>query len=446
MKQGFLIVMTVLGLITLFPGVSSAEVLYSTGATGSSASSTGSSALFCQSLGSGLSGRLTSLNLGLVSLYTSTSTHDSPHVLFAHADTDGCSQSVTQDFYGTFTPLATGTPAGYIQKEFSYDSAPLDNTELEEPGIFLDSDKYYFVYVVFNPSDDVSWLYRLSGTTTDSYSAGECEESGFPCPGGLLDLDIELVGARTGVGGISNFIRPEPGSYGLENLLRVTFDYSPLVVPYSTAYDKVGVEVYNLTSGLVFSGASPYEQDANGAQFDETFVLPAGTYVIRPYMDDTVDTKPRFYGETRQVRLLESAVEPEYDEVSSVPQFPAFATTSVTGPGGTTTITIIPGGYIFQEQTERLLYSRIIISYIQDFWVLIKELSTGQPAGNVSYTLPLGAVYTNASTSVSTTTITVLDVNALSQNTIVQTSRNIMGYALYLITAFAIVTSAINLF
>lgn len=324
--------------------------------------------------------------------------------------------------------------ACYVQNWVFYSASTSASTKtliqgVYSSGVTLDPSKYYYIRYAY----DGARHHKIYGSSSSSYANGTTSFSG------VSDTYFVLYADST-TSGSFNISSPSQNQITSSPLVDVTFTYyNNSVTDY---YDKVGISAVNSTDNQTLN-LSNYEQNitsSGSATFSVPVLFPSNKQIIlRAYMRSSTASSTTIYSMPRifttvsspysQTTLPSSGI---ISGVSGVGTTTSYSVSTTTGGIGTTTLNYFtPCDYLPSEVCS-VLQTRFPFSYLFDAFVIVGELAQGSSRANATFTLPLGAVFTNPSTGVSTSTITLIDKSAIVNTGYLTDIRNLVEYSIYL--------------
>jgi len=343
-----------------------------------------------------------------------------------------CNARVTDSNYTGCSSVVSGTV------DVTSSTSVSDITKNLSASHSFDASKYY----VFQLSTaSISFrTYGITSTSTPSILS-ICPSGGC---GTVIQSGIYLFTSPSlSAEGISEINTPTYAQVvSSGNNVQFSYDYN------SYSYTRAGFTLVDNTTGqsVVTSSASSTISSSGSGTFNGYLDLVTGhTYTWTPWLSGSITGQADIYGtptffftgSNTSVYIPPAPTSP-YATTSFGTVFNGIISTSTTG--STTIRTGTSTNYttgILDQDLDNALRSRFPFSYIYDLLNVLNELASYTSASsspNAEYTLPFNKVLDNGST-----TVTIIDTQAVRAIPAVSEARQLIAYTIYLMTAFAIV-------
>jgi len=307
---------------------------------------------------------------------------------------------------------------------------------------------------VFTPNN--KYWFMLNFTATPVYISGSTgvvgslcwRMSDVSCPNGdtlegNIDNSYFVFYSDNGVSS-GQFTNRSPYNGEITLVSDVDFSFDYYFNPMLDNYDKVAIQLNKVSNGgMTISTSSMYHNiiSTGGATYTQELSLNDNeNYMWRPYLYSSVGSSTPLYGTWYSFWTVSNPTPrtqvPSYGLASSSnPDYQGFSTSTV----GSSTVANLNLGSFLPDDISDVMKQKFPFSYLYDVYTLITELANGTSASNASYSLPLGAVYTNPSTQATSSSIVVMDQSAITSTGYVSQIRSLISMAVYFTTALYLV-------
>jgi len=438
-------------LVGLFPGASFADTIanQTEGTASSNYLPSSTNGYFYQNLGV-ITGTVTSVTLR----FTATTTIPTGNFLVAlyqcgTSAPTGCGAQAVK------TTVLTGYGAG------SYEITSTFDTPVVYDGTGLGTQ----ILIQWNTVGLSNIL--MSGCTPSCYSAGTANGHPSTPLTGIDDFYFVVSGAigqtQSTANGIKTIISPTNQSTTANNT--PTFSYTYYYDSAQGSYDRVGFLLRDLTneSSVNTAGASSSISASGLGTFSNPFgVITGHLYEWQPIMYSTTGASVPLYGSkswfyavtSENYQSIPDPVDNPFDLSALFTSFfgsststnlVATSTASSTNPGviNYTTGSTTPLARCFSLLPDNLrnsMATHMPFSYVCDAQVLIYEMINGSGGASGDFVLTYPTVLGH---DLATST-TIIDKEAIVAIPAVQTMKTVLGYAIYLSTAFGIMWAVLR--
>lgn len=312
-----------------------------------------------------------------------------------------------------------GTSADWI--DFFFDDA-----------ITIDSSQDYWFVMESTDLDDPSVQMIKQGGANDWRYCPGCGGANWQDGGDTWSFRIYGGAEGTNTALFSNLI-PGHGDTVLTEGIDFSFNY--FIDFNHIDYDKVGITITDLTTNQSVNSVTEGDISGYGSHlFERSVGLPLGhiyQWYAYIYDEDTfASSTPLLIKTSPSVTFYTSTLL----GTSTLPESFFASTSPVIGftYGSSTVNSFDPSSYLPAIFAD-IFKTKFPFSYIYDIYTLISELASGTSIGNVSMTLPSGATFNGNSS------VTLVDFTALRAVSLVSTTRTILSYLMYVLTAFYVV-------